>query len=70
MIAYYRIASYLCHVLLLFSLAIKVILLVCGSLSLPNEDEEIIHRTIYDTIKKKGQRIHRLVEGWKNVGRH
>ena len=53
MLAYYRIASYLCHVLLLFSLALKVIFLVCGSLSLPNEDEEIIHRTIYDTIKKK-----------------
>ena len=31
----------------------KVVVLVCGSLSLPNEDEEIIHRTIYDTIKKK-----------------
>ena len=31
----------------------KVVVLVCGSLSLPDEDEEIIHRTIYDTIKKK-----------------
>ena len=65
MLAYYRIASYLCHVLLLFSLAIKVILLVCGSLSLPNEDEEIIHRTIYDTIKKKDKAF----IGWLKDGR-
>lgn len=27
--------------------------MVCGSLSLPNKDEEMIHRTIYDTIKKE-----------------
>ena len=31
----------------------KVVVLICGSLSLPNEVEEIIHRTIYDTIKKR-----------------
>lgn len=30
----------------------KVVVLVCGSLFLPEEDEEIIHRTIDDTIKK------------------
>lgn len=65
MLAYYRIASYLCHVLLLFSLAIKVIFLVCGSLSLPNEDEEIIHRTIYDTIKKTDKGF----IGWLKDGR-
>ena len=65
MLAYYRIATYLCHVLLIFSLAIRVILLVCGSLFLPNEDEEIIHRTIYDTIKKKDKGF----IGWLKNGR-
>ena len=53
MLAYYRIASYLCHVLLLFSLAIKVILLVCGSLSLPKADEDIIHQTIHRTFEER-----------------
>ena len=31
----------------------KVVVLVCGSLFLPEEDEKIVHRTIEDTIKKK-----------------
>ena len=30
-----------------------MVVLVCGILSWPNKDEEMIHRTIYDTIKKE-----------------
>ena len=56
MLPYYGIASYLCHVLLLFSIAIKVIFCVCGaSLSLNKEDEEIIHQTIHRTFEEEGK---------------
>ena len=30
-----------------------MVILVCGSLSLPKEDEEVIHQTIYSTVKEK-----------------
>ena len=40
-------------VFLLFSIAIKVIFCVCGSLSLNKEDEEIIHQTIHRTFEEK-----------------
>ena len=55
MLPYYGIVSYLCHVLLLFSIAIKVIFCVCGSLSLNKEDEEIIHQTIHRTFEEEGK---------------
>ena len=55
MLAYYGIASYLSHALLLFSIAIKVIFGVCGSLSLNEEDEEIIHQTIHRTFEEKNK---------------
>ena len=56
MLPYYGIASYLCHVLLLFSIAIKVIFCVYGaSLSLNKEDEEIIHQTIHRTFEEEGK---------------
>lgn len=32
-----------------------MVILVCGSLYLPKEDEEIIHQTIYRTVKEKGK---------------
>ena len=39
-------------VLLLFSIALKVVILVCGSLFLPEKDEEIIHQTIHRTFEE------------------